>query len=199
MANTQPARTSRMTGMALFTAIIVILQFIATFIKFGPVSITLALTPIVVGAAVYGPKAGFYFGGVFGVVVLIGCIFGWDVGGGILWNTNAFLTALICLVKGIAAGGISGLVYLALRKRAPYLAVVLAAIVCPIVNTGLFVGGAVLFFQDVLTGWATAEGYNLGSYIIFGLTGINFIVELVVNTILIPVIARIIRIEKHVR
>ena len=64
-------KTQRMVGLAIFTAIIIVLQLVSTFIKFGPFSITLAMIPIVVGAAVYGAGAGAYLGGVFSVVVLI--------------------------------------------------------------------------------------------------------------------------------
>ena len=58
-------KTQRMVGLAIFTAIIIVLQLVSTFIKFGPFSITLAMIPIVVGAAVYGAGAGAYLGGVF--------------------------------------------------------------------------------------------------------------------------------------
>ena len=50
-------KTQRMVGLAIFTAIIIVLQLVSTFIKFGPFSITLAMIPIVVGAAVYGAGA----------------------------------------------------------------------------------------------------------------------------------------------
>mgnify|MGYP000475408480 CR=1 FL=1 len=91
-------KTRRLTGLALMTAIIVVLQVVASFVKFGPFTITLALAPILIGAALYGPKAGACLGGVFGAVVLLACILGWDPGGAILWNANPFLTALVCLV-----------------------------------------------------------------------------------------------------
>lgn len=51
-------KTRRLTGLALMTAIIVVLQVVASFVKFGPFTITLALAPILIGAALYGPKAG---------------------------------------------------------------------------------------------------------------------------------------------
>ena len=54
-----------LTGLALVTAIVAVLQVVASFIKFGPFTITLALAPILIGAALYGPKAGAYLGGVF--------------------------------------------------------------------------------------------------------------------------------------
>lgn len=98
-------KTKTLTGLAFFTAIIVVLQLLGSFIKFGPFSISLVLIPIVVGAAVYGPKAGAYLGGVFGVVVLIACIAGWDMGGNLMWNANPLLTALVC---GQGCAGRSG-------------------------------------------------------------------------------------------
>lgn len=68
---------------------------------------TLTLVPIVVGAALYGPRAGAWLGFVFGAVVLIACITTADPTGGLLWNLNPFMTALLCLVKGIAAGWVA--------------------------------------------------------------------------------------------
>jgi len=189
------SRTKRMTGLALFTAIIVVLTIICTFIKFGPFSITLALAPIIVGAAMYGRKAGVYLGFVFGLVVLVTGLFGWD-GGVILYlmSINALGTVLICLVKGIAAGYLAGLVYELIAKKNATLAVVVAGIVCPVVNTGLFIVGMMIFFYNVLSGWA--GGAALSYYIIFGLTGINFALELIVNLALSSGIATIIRYGK---
>jgi uncharacterized membrane protein len=183
-----------MVGMAIFTAMIIIFQLIATFVKIGSFPITLVLIPIVVGAAVYGPKSGAWFGGVFGFVVLIACIFGWDPGGNILWNASPFLTALLCLVKGIAAGYISGLVYAALSKNNIYLGVVAAAIVCPIVNTGIFCVAMVLLFHKILVEWAA--GQNIVFYLIFGIAGINFLIEMAVNVVLCPAVTRIIKAGK---
>lgn len=188
-------KTRRLTGLALMTAIIVVLQIVASFIKFGPFTITLALAPILVGAALYGPKAGAYLGGVFGAVVLVACIMGWDAGGNILWNASPFLTAVICLGKGIAAGAAAGLVYRAIVKdsvaRNRMMAGSIAAgIVTPVVNTGLFVIALALLFYGILVSWA--GGSNLLYYIVFGLTGVNFVLELAINLVLSTVIVRVI-------
>lgn len=56
-ANSQE-KTRRLAGLALFTALIVILQLLGSFIRFGPVSVSLVALPIVVGAAVYGSAGG---------------------------------------------------------------------------------------------------------------------------------------------
>lgn len=187
-------KTRRLTGLALLTAIIVVLQVVATFIKFGPFPITLALAPIIIGAALYGPKSGAYLGGVFGVVVLLACIMGWDAGGSILWNANPFLTAVICLGKGALSGLCAGAVYRALSAT-PLLGSIVAGIVSPVVNTGLFCLCLALLFHDILVAWA--GGTEVFYYIIFGLTGVNFLVELAVNLVFSTVIVRVVSARSH--
>ena len=51
-------KTRRMVGLALFTALVVILQLLGSFIRFGPFSISLVTLPIVVGAVLYGAWGG---------------------------------------------------------------------------------------------------------------------------------------------
>ena len=189
------SKTQRMTGLALFTGIIVVLQVIGTFVKFGPFSITLTLIPIVVGAAIYGPKSGAYLGGVFGFVVLVACIFGWDMGGAVLWNAQPLLTAVVCLGKGVLAGLAAGDVYRALSRRSTTAAAI-SAVVSPVVNTGLFLLALYFLFYDVLVSWATGAGADIATYILTGLVGVNFVLELGVNMVLSPVVVRIIHARK---
>ncbi len=191
------AKTKRTVGLAIFSAIIVLLQIICTFIKFGPFSITLALAPIIIGAAIYGVGAGAFLGGVFGTVVLVTGLLGWD-GGTVLYlmSINALATVLICVVKGAAAGLLGGLVYRAIARRSDLGGVIVAGIVCPVVNTGLFILGMLIFFMDTLSGWA--GGQNMMLYLITGLTGVNFLVELAVNLILASGISRIIRAARKI-
>ena len=186
-------KLQRMTGLSLFTAIIVVLQLLSTFVRFGPFSITLALIPIVVGAAIYGPGAGAFLGGVFGLVTLIASAFGWDAGGSILWNTQPLLTALICLVKGAAAGFVAGGAFRLLGRRHPAAGTAAAAILSPVVNTGLFLLALYALFPAVLAAWASDAGADVATYILTGLVGVNFLVEMAVNLVLSPVIHRVVR------
>lgn len=193
-------KTSKLTGLAIFTAIIVVLQIFATFIKFGPVSITLALAPIIIGAAVYGAGAGAYLGFVLAVVVLLSGLLGWD-GGFVMYlmSISPIGVLLTVLVKSTAAGYLSGVTYRALEKKSEKLASIVSGIVCPVVNTGLFVLGMFVFFFDALSGMATSAGKNLIAYIIFGLCGINFVIEVVVNMALSSVITHVVHIRSHSR
>ena len=101
---------------------------------------------------------------------------------------------LICLLKGAAAGFLAGVCYDAIAKKNDKAAVVVSGIVCPVVNTGLFILGMLVFFFDTLSGWAS--GQNMLVYIIVVLTGVNFLVELGVNMLLAAGITRIIRAGK---
>ena len=191
-------KTRRMTGLAILSAIVVVLQVLSNFVKFGPVTITLSLAPIIIGAAIYGTGAGAILGFVFSAVVVITGVLGWD-GGFIMLLMGISPAGLLitALGKGTAAGWLSGLTYKAIAKKNDLVAVICAGIVCPVVNTGLFVVGMMVFFADTLT--AMAGGQNLVTYIVFGLAGVNFLVELVVNMVLSTGISRIIKAGKKMR
>lgn len=181
-------KTKRLVAVAMFTAIVIVLQLIGSVIRFGPFSVSLTLIPIVVGAALYGPWAGAWLGFVFGLVVLLSG----DAAAFLV--VNVLGTILTVLIKGSAAGFCAGIVYKLLEKKNRTLATVLAALTCPVVNTGLFLVGCLLFFLPTVASWGAAFGYdNVGAYMIFGLVGGNFIFEVLINIILSPVILRLIK------
>jgi len=159
--------TQKIVGLGLFTAIVIVLQLMGSFIRFGTFSISLVLVPVVIGAALYGAGAGAWLGFVFGVVVLL------SGDAAAFLGVNALGTILTVLVKGTLAGLLSGLVYKALENKNRTLAVAVAAVVCPVVNTGVFLIGCLLFFMETIGGWADAMGFgaNVGQYMIVGLVG----------------------------
>ena len=112
--NNSNGKTRRLAGLALFTAIVVVLQLLGSFIKVGPFAVSLVLIPIVVGAAVYGVSAGAWLGFVFGVVVTIAVVTGADQGGYIMFSARPVMTVLVCLIKGTAAGLVAGALYRAI-------------------------------------------------------------------------------------
>ena len=186
--------TRTLTGVALFTAIVVVLQLLGAFIRFGPFSISLVLIPIVVGAALYGPLSGAWLGFVFGLVVLL------SGDAAAFLAVNPLGTILTVLVKGALAGLCAGLVYRALEKLNGWLAVIVAAVAAPVVNTGVFLVGCELFFMPIITEWAAAAGIvNVGTYMITILVGTNFLFELLFNIVLSPVIVRLIKIGRKTR
>lgn len=196
MTNTKSTqiKTFRLVGLGILTAVIIVLQVITTYFPTKPFAITLALIPIVIGSALYGSKAGAYLGAVFSAVVIIMCVIGVDAGGEMVFYANPFMCIVLCLLKGSAAGFVSGLVYNVLSKKKQILAAAVSAFCAPIVNTGIFIIGLFIFFRDTLQLWAGDT--DLLFYAIVGLTGINFLVEIGVNMVLCPVIVRIINAVK---
>ena len=218
------SKIKKIVGIGLFTAIVLVLQFLGGGIKFGLFSISLVLVPIVVGAAVYGWQAGAWLGFTFGVAVLL------SGDAAAFLAVDVFGTIITVLVKGTAAGLCSGLLYrfvlvgmykyskarIQLMKRDynlgeccetgvydyisrnnRYVAVLAAAVVCPIVNTGVFLLGCVIFFMETVSAWGAAAGFeNAAVYMIIGLAGTNFLIEMATNLLLAPVIVRLISLAK---
>lgn len=181
----------KIVGLAILSAIVIVLQLIGSYIKVGPVSISLVLIPIVIGAAVYGRMAGAYLGLVFSIVVLL------QPDTQFFYNMSIVGTILIVLIKGIGSGLVSGIVYKLFSKKNQYVSVLLSAIVCPLVNTGIFSLGCRLFFWDELATYAVGSGSSSTIiYFISVFIGFNFLVELGVNIICAPVILRILRAAK---
>ena len=196
MTNTQN-KIYKLVGTGILAAIIVVLQVVTTYCPTKPFSITLALIPIIIGAAVFDEYVGAILGGVFSIVVIIMCVIGADVGGAMVWNANPFLCIVVCMLKGVAAGYVSGLVYRLISKKNTIIATVVAGISAPVVNTGIFLLGLSIFFRPVLFAWAGKT--DIVFYILFMLTGLNFLVELGVNMVSAPIIVRILKAIKVVK
>lgn len=181
-------KTKTIVGIGLITAIVVVLQLLGGGIRFGIFSISLVLVPIVVGSAIYGWQAGAWLGFAFGLTVLL------SGDAGAFLAVDPLATVLVVLVKGTLCGLISGLVFKMLEKLNKVVAVAAAAITCPVVNTGVFLLGCQFFFLPTISEWAAMYGYeDAGAYMIFGLAGINFLIELGVNIVLAPVITQLIK------
>lgn len=186
-------QVKRMAAVGLLMAIVVVMQFISGVIP--PVSgfsISLVLIPVVLGSALYGPGVGALLGGTFGAIVFINCITGSDVGGAMVFQANPVLCFLVVMGKGILAGLASGWMYRLLKNKNSYIAMLCAAIVCPVVNTGVFVVCMLTFFKDVLSAWA--GGGDLLSYILTGLVVANFLPELAINVVFSPAGQRILHV-----
>ncbi len=191
--NKQSMSTRTMVVAALMTALVVILQCMGAVVKFGPFSVSLVLIPIVIGTITCGEIIGAWLGFVFGVVVLA------------TGDAAAFLavsipgTVITVLLKGAACGYVSGLVYKLLHKKLSvnsYASAVCASIVCPVVNTGVFLLGCFAFFMETVASWAAAQGLGeaVGQYIIYFLVGGNFVFEIALSVIFAPALVHILKV-----
>ena len=179
-------KTRRLTFAAMLTAVVVVLTLLGSAIKFGTFSINLALVPIVIGAALLGVGYGAWLGFVNAIVILL------SGDAAAFFSISEIGTVITVVAKGVLAGLASGFVYRFMQRFNKYAAVLLAALVCPLVNTGVFLLGCILFFWKTIGGWAGSEtfGGTLAFVIVF-IIGANFLIEVAINVILAPAVARI--------
>ena len=190
MTNSQ--RVKKLVGLATLTALVVGLQFLSNYVSFGSISITLALIPIAMGAILYGPLAGLFLGAVMGAIVIAA-----PSTQAVFMPVNPAATIILCLLKTAIAGLVSGLLFKLFafiakkqkdvkKKKILFAAgVIVAALVVPVINTGLFIVGASIFFMDLFGNFIT---------IIDAVITTNFLVEFLVSAILSPALVTLIKV-----
>ena len=184
-------RTLQMVQLAILLALVIVLQLWGSNVKIGPTSFSLVLIPIVIGGILLGPRGGGLLGLAFGLITLIAGITGTDAFTFILFQDHPVITALICLGKGVLAGLGAAWIFRLVEKKNKYAAVFAASAAAPVINTGLFILGA-LFLSDTLSANFVADGSTVLYFLVIGCAGINFIIEFFVNLIVSPAIYRVI-------
>lgn len=183
--------TRTITGTALLTAIELVLIVISNYVAIGPVNINLALVPIAVAGMVFGPLSGLFVGLVNGLVTILS-----PSTQAIFMSVAPFGTVLICLLKTGLAGFICGLVYVPFKSmesnKRRMLGSVLASILVPIINTGIFTIGCYTFFYGWLESNTAGNYDNTFLFLILAVLGWNFIFELSISALLSPSINMIV-------
>lgn len=192
--HTKRDSTLKLVQIALFAAIVIVIQLFFASVKIGPVTIAFTLVPIVLAGIFIGPSAGLIVGAVSGLVTFIQVFTSADPFYVFLMANNPIATAVICLTKTALAGWVSGLVFKILRRitNLPTLSTVIPAILCPIINTGVFCLGMFVFFTGAFQADATfgAASADIVYFVFIGLAGINFVFELISTAILTPIISK---------
>lgn len=189
------AQTLRLVQIALLTALMLLLQLALGSLRIGPVTLSFSLVPLVIATVFIGPGAGALLGLVSGVVTFVQVLTAADPFYTLLIATNPLLTALICISKTTLAGLLAGLCYRAICKVSKYRAlnVILPAVVCPVVNTGIFCIGMYFGFGSALQSsevFGAAASAGLVSFILIGLAGVNFLYEVLSNVVVCPIVAK---------
>lgn len=178
--------TKQLTGAGVLSAVEVVMIAISNYITIGPVNMNLSLVPIAVGAMLYGPIVGGFLGFINGVVTILS-----PSTMAVFMPISPIGTILVCLLKTTIAGLVSGLLFKAYRNKS-MLSALTSSIVVPFINTGLFVVGCYLFFQSWLN--VGAVGYdNSFMFLLFAVMGWNFLIEVVISTVLSPSVYSIVR------
>jgi len=192
------------TFFAVLVALVVVLQLFGSYIKIGSTPISLVLVPIILGGMLLGIWVGLFLGLLFGFMVLMTAIAGFDPFTLALLQVNPVMTVILCLLKGGLAGFVSALLFKVIQGKNKYVAIFVAAIAAPIINTGIFVAGGFIIIdtiKEVFNSFGTDLTGVSPVYIIFVLcVGVNFFIELAVNLICAPALYTVERVvEKQIR
>ena len=182
--------TKTITGLGILTAILVCLFGLSNVIRIGNLTLNLTLVPIAVGACLFGPFGGFFLGFVDGVLnLLVGEV-------GAFMAVNAWATVIVVILKTSLAGLVAGFVFLPFKNKYPLVGCIIASCLVPLVNTGLFVVGCILFFMSLVEAISGSTGSAAIGFIFVGFVGINFLIEFGVNASLSTLVHTVYRINE---
>lgn len=183
----------QIVGTGLLLALEIIFQIIGNYLQFGPVNINLSLLTIVLAAVLYGPLSGAVLGFFNGLMALLS-----PSTLAIFMPISPIGTVLACLTKTTLAGLFAGLIFNSLKNKNQIIGLVLAALIVPVVNTGIFVICSLIFFKPFLESGVGDVYPNVGAFLVFGVIGWNFIFE-IITTVVLSVITGIVILKRPVK
>lgn len=192
MDNTKFFTTKNVVYLAVLTTLLVVLNLLGTVFKIVT-NINLTLIPIVLGALTLGVKGGFILGFISGLLTFIFGVTGLDPFTNFLFTEHPVLTFLICTVKVSLGAVLGALVYKVLKNKNKHFATFVASAVVPIINTLIFILGALLM-SETISVFSSAEGVSVIYFLIVICAGINFLIELGINMLVAPAIYTVIQV-----
>ena len=171
--------TQQIVGTGLLLALEIIFQIIGNYLQIGPVNINLSLVTVVLGAVLYGPLSGAVLGFFNGLIVLLS-----PSTIAIFMPISPVGTVIACLLKCTIAGLVAGLLFKLFKNKNNLIGLIIASILVPVINTGIFSVVCLLFFRPFLQSGVSETFPNIGAFLIFGVIGINFIVEIISTAVI---------------
>ena len=179
----------KITGIAILIAVEIIFQVIGNLITLpAGVSINLSLIPVALGAILFGSWAGAALGLINGVLVLFA-----PSTQAIFFAYAPVGTIITCLSKCTIAGLVSGFLFKALEKKNFLVAAIVASIIVPVLNTGIFTLCALTIIQKAIVN-LKGDNNNIFGFVILIVITWNFLLEFVITTVLSPTVAKITKI-----
>ena len=178
---------------AVLLAFVIVLQYFGSYIQIGTIRFSFVLVPIVLGSIIIGPVNGGILGLGFGVITIVMGLTGYDPFTGFLLQESPVGTVLVCVIKSVAAGFLPGLFYQLLNKKNGKAAIYVSAVSSPVLNTSIFIIGMLLMYKTLYK-LEAVQSTNIFYFLFIQAAGINFIVELLINLLLVPVLSNVIKV-----
>lgn len=179
-------KNQKLVRVAMLAAITLLLVMTPLgYIPINPlVTVTIIVTPVMLGGMLYGLPAGLLLGFIFGISSFMRAP--GEALGAIMLSQNALLTFLACVVPRLLIGLFAGLVHLLLRRKANLRRswfYALSGLGGSLLNTLCFLGFIALAFDQAQTG--------ITGTVILGVVSFNGIIEAVANALLVAVLAKV--------
>lgn len=178
--------TKMIATVGVLLAIELVLQLIGNYVMIpgGFANLNFSLIIIALGAILYGPVVGGFLGLVSGVLTLFS-----PSTISFFFSVSPIGTILACILKTTLAGVVAGFVMKPFRNKNEIAGTILASILVPFINTGVFIIFCLLFFMDILKG---INPTNIASALFISLIGFNFIFEVLTTAIISPSLYKVI-------
>ena len=182
--------------LGVLIALAVVLQIFASGISIFGITMNFSLIPIALAGIMMGWIGGGIIGLVCGLVVFItAAVMGQEPATSFLFQVNPAILSLTCIGKTTVAGIVCGLLYKLISKKNEFIAVCVSAIVIPIINTGIYMLGMVLMKGAVAQFLGlTQSSAGVVFTAVFGLIWINFLIEMAINVVFVPIINRVMKV-----
>lgn len=186
--------TSRnIAWFAILLALTVVLQVWGSAVRIGANTVNLSLIPVVLAAILLGPLAGAVMGFASAAVILIYVVLGTEPLSFMMFQDHPFITVALILIKTTAAGFVAGILFQLISRKNAYVATFAAAAATPVVNTGLYILGALLM-SDTIAASGFADGMSAIYFLVVVAAGVNFLIEFAVNMVASPAIFSVIKV-----
>ncbi len=186
--------TKNIVYLAILTTLLVVLNLLSTVFKIVT-SVNLTLIPIVLGALILGVRGGLILGLISGFMTYLFGVFAVDYFTNVLFLNHPLLTFLVCTLKTTLAGVLGGLVYGFIKNKNQYVATFVASGSIPIINTAIFIIGALTMYNTIAREFAPDVIY----FLVITCAGVNFLIEFAINLLVAPAIYTVVKVmEKNV-
>ena len=182
--------------LGILIGLVIVLQLFASAIPMFGITLNFSLIPIALAGIMLGVLGGTIVGFACGLVVFITmAVLGQEPSTAFLFQTNPVILTIVCVGKTTIAGAVSGLIHRLIAKRNKAVAVGVSSMIIPVINTGIYMLGIVLMKSSV----AEFLGMNVSTAsvvfaVVFGMIWLNFLLEVIINTIFAPTIYKIVKI-----
>lgn len=185
--------------LGILIALTIVLQLFANAVPIGAITLNFSLVPMALGAMLLGAAGGGILGFVSGAITFITCaVLGREPFTAYLFQQSPVILTIVCFGKTTVAGIVAGIVFRLISRKNITAGAITAAIILPVVNTGLYVLGMVIMYPHVAVCLEVESGAGVVFVAVLAVIWLNFLLEVAVSGICAPALATVIRVvEKN--